>query len=66
LKSAEEITEILDSFDLTGSFRDAAELAGCSHHTVKRYVELREAGGVSDRPEPRPQLIEPNLAKVEE
>ena len=30
--------EILDAYDLTGSLRDAAELAGCSHHTVKRYV----------------------------
>lgn len=42
LKSAEEIMEILDAYDLTGSLRDAAELAGCSHHTVKRYVEARE------------------------
>ncbi len=28
LKSAEEIMEILDTYDLTGSLRDAAELAG--------------------------------------
>ena len=28
LKSAEEIMEILDAYDLTGSYRDAAELAG--------------------------------------
>ena len=34
--------EILDAYDLTGSFRDAAELAGCSHHTVKHYVDKRE------------------------
>ena len=26
--------EILEAYDLTGSLRDAAELAGCSHHTV--------------------------------
>lgn len=26
--------EILEAFDLTGSLRDAGELAGCSHHTV--------------------------------
>ena len=32
---------ILDAYDLTGSFRDAAELAGCSHHTVTRYVDGR-------------------------
>jgi molybdenum-dependent DNA-binding transcriptional regulator ModE len=36
--------EILQAFDLTGSYRDAAELAGCSHHTVARYVAAREAG----------------------
>ena len=45
--------EILDAYDLTGSFRDAAELAGCSHHTVKRYVERpasRRAAGPGRRP----------------
>jgi transposase len=66
LKSAEEIMNILDAYDLTGSFRDAGELAGCSHHTVARYVARREAGGLSDRPDARPQLIDPYLAKVEE
>ena len=34
--------EILEAYDLTGSLRDAAELAGCSHHTVARYVAARE------------------------
>ncbi len=28
--------EILEAYDLTGSARAAAELAGCSHHTVTR------------------------------
>ena len=37
--------EILEAFDLTGSLRDAAELAGCSHHTVAQYVAARERGG---------------------
>ena len=36
--------EILEAYDLTGSYRAAAELAGCDHHTVARYVQLREAG----------------------
>jgi transposase len=66
VKSAGEIMEILEAFDLTGSSRSAAELVGCSHHTVTRYVELREAGGLSDRAAPRPQLIDPFLPKVEE
>ncbi len=29
---------MLEAFDLTGSLRDAGELAGCSHHTVAAYV----------------------------
>jgi hypothetical protein len=58
--------EILAAFDLTGSFRDAAELADCSHHTVARYVAAREAGGHLDTAATRPQLIEEFLPKVEE
>ncbi len=58
--------EILEAFDLTGSLRDAAELAGCSHHTVARYVAAREAGGRLDRAAVRPQLIDEYLPKVEE
>ena len=66
LKSAEEIMEILDAYDLTGSLRDAAELAGCSHHTVARYVGAREKAGVPAAPVRRDQLIDPFLDKVEE
>ncbi len=66
MKSDEEIMEILEAFDLTESLRDAAVLAGCSHNTVAHYVALREAGGVSDLPAARPQLIDEYLAKVEE
>lgn len=44
MKSREEIMEILEAFDLTRSLRDAGELAGCSHHTVARYVELLTPG----------------------
>ena len=29
---------ILEAYDVTGSLRDAADLAGCSHHTVARCV----------------------------
>ena len=59
--------EILDAYDLTGSFRDAAELAGCSHHTVARYVADRDAGhSAGDGVAARPQLIDEFLPKVEE
>ena len=66
MKCAGEIMEILEAFDLTGSLRDAAELAGCSHHTVAAYVAAREAGGLSDRAAARPRLIDGFLPKVEE
>ncbi|HEX3825923.1 MAG TPA: IS21 family transposase [Sporichthyaceae bacterium] len=66
MKSAEEIMEMLEAFDLTGSLRDAAELAGCSHHTVGRYVRARDAGGVRDRAAARPQLADEFWPKLEE
>ena len=58
--------EILNAYDLTGSLRDAGELAGCSHHTVKHYVERRAAGGELDQAAQRPMLIDEYLPKVEE
>ena len=66
LKSAEEIMEILNAYDLTGSLRDAGELVGCSPNTVKHYVERRAAAGVLDRAVQRPLLIDEFLPKVEE
>jgi transposase len=66
VKSAEEIMNMLEAFDLTGSLRDAGELAGVSHHTVARYVAAREAGALSDRAAARSQLIDEFLPKIEE
>lgn len=67
MKSAGEAVEILEAFDLTGSLRDAARLAGCSPMTVSRYVRLREAGRLPTGPSARrDQLVDPHLAKVEE
>jgi hypothetical protein len=58
---------ILEAYDLTGSLRDAAELAGCSHHTVARHVAGRQHG----RPVPvcaqrRSPVIGGFLPKLEE
>jgi transposase len=57
LKNSEEVMEILEAFDLTGTLRGAAELAGCDHKTVAHWVHAREeAGGglpVSVRARPR-------------
>jgi hypothetical protein len=67
VKSREEIMEILEAFDLTKSFRDAGELAGCSHHTVAHWVAKRDAGRLpGDGPARRDRVIDPFLDKIEE
>jgi transposase len=67
LKTAEEVMEILEAFDLAGSLRGAAELVGCDHKTVAHWVRARdEAGGglpVSVRPRPR---VDAFAEKIEE
>ena len=65
MKSDEEIMEILEAFDLTRSFRDAGELAGCSPNTVAHWVSARDTGALA-APARRDQLIDPFLVKVEE
>ena len=57
--------QILEAFDLTGSLRAAADLAGCSHHTVARLVAERDAGGTPPRT-CRPRLVDEFLPKIEE
>jgi transposase len=67
VKSREEIMNILEAFDLTGSRRSAGELAGCSHHTVAAWVAKRDAGELPDDGcERRERIIDPFLPKVEE
>ncbi|MBV8733909.1 MAG: transposase family protein, partial [Solirubrobacterales bacterium] len=61
--------EILEAYDLTGSLRAAAALAGCDHKTVARLVAAREAagGGVSGRAaRPALVMVEPFAGKVAE
>ena len=59
--------EILEAFDLTGTLRGAAELAGCDHKTVAHWVRARdEAGGglpVAVRRRPR---VDAFAEKIEE
>jgi transposase len=68
MKTNREIMEILEAYDLTGSYRAAAQLAGCDHHTVARYVALRAAGGgVPVRlGEQRARPIDAFVPKIEE
>lgn len=58
--------EILEAFDLAGTLRGAAELAGCDHKTVAHWVRAREGGGglgVASRPRPR---VDRFAGKIEE
>ena len=66
MKSDEETMEILEAFDLTKSYRDAAELANCSPGTVAHYVAAREEGRLSASPARRAQIIDDYLDKIEE
>src|SRR5450759_3568617 len=65
VKSAEEIMNMLDAFDLTGSLRDAGELAGVSHHTAAGFCAVRESG-LAVRGVTLPMIIGECLPKVEE
>jgi len=66
MKSDEEIMEILEAFDLTQSYRDAAELAGCDHHTVAHWIDRRDRGELSSALVTRDRLIGAFTDKLEE
>lgn len=64
MKIGEEIMDVHEAFDLTGWCRPAAELAGCHHHTVKKYVQQRDAGKlILERPQ-RPKATDLNLPRI--
>jgi transposase len=67
VKRPEEAMRILEAYDLTGSLRGAAALAGCDHETVARLIEAREAagGGLPVRARRRP-LVDPFAEKIDE
>jgi transposase len=67
MKRPEEAMEILEAYDLTGTLRGAAALAGCDHKTVARLVAAREAagGGPPARSRSRP-LVDPFAEKIDE
>lgn len=66
MKDALETVKILAAYDLTKSLRGAAELTGCSHHTVKRLVADRDAGRPPGAATGRGRLIERWLPKIEQ
>ena len=67
LKTPEEVMEILEAFDATGSLRAAAELVGCDHKTVAHWVRAREqeGGGLPAPVRPRPR-VDAFAEKIEE
>ena len=68
MKSRKEVMNILEASDLTGSYCDAGELAGCPHHTVEHWVTKRNTGKLATLSEiaERRKRIDPFLAKIEE
>jgi len=66
MKSDGEIMEILAAYDLTGSLRATAELTGCSHHTVAKHVQARDAGRPIAEPAARGRVTDAFLPKIEE
>lgn len=66
MKSDGAIMEILAAYDLTGSLRAAAALAGCSHHTVAHHVAARDAGRPIAVPVDRDKVTDAFLPKIEE
>src|SRR5436189_3581810 len=67
VKRPEEAMEILEAYDLAGTLRGAAALAGCDHKTVARLVAARDAagGGAPVRARCRP-LVDPFSEKIDE
>jgi hypothetical protein len=67
VKKPEEAMQILEAYDLTGTLRGAATLAGCDHKTVARLVAAREAagGGLPGRARRRP-LVDGFAEKIDE
>jgi transposase len=64
--SEEKAMEILEAYDLTGSFRSAGALCGVDHHTVRRYVAARGAGLDPSAAFGRPNIADPFVDKVAE
>jgi len=61
-----KVVEVLEAYDLTGSFRSAAQLCGVDHHTVRRYVAARDAGVDPALAIPRRRVADPFADKVVE
>ena len=66
MKKPEEVMEILEAYDLAGTLRGAAQLAGCDHKTVAHWVAQREQGLVPKVERKRPAMETDFMRKVDE
>jgi transposase len=66
VKKPEEVMEILEAYDLAGSLRGAALLAGCDHKTVAHWVEQRDLGLVPMTERKRPVMEADYQRKIDE
>jgi hypothetical protein len=66
VKKPEEVMEILEAYDLAGSLRGAAQLAGCDHKTVAHWVAQRDLGLVPKLERKRPAMGVEYQRKVDE
>jgi hypothetical protein len=62
----EKKMEVLEAYDLTKSFRAAAQLTGVDHHTVAKTVTARALGQSLDDPEIRSKVADAFCDKVVE
>jgi transposase len=62
----EKEMEVLEAYDLTKSFRAAAQLTGVDHHTVARAVAARAVGEELDEPALRSPVAEAFVDKITE
>jgi hypothetical protein len=58
--------EILEAYDLAGSLRGAAQLAGCDHKTVAHWVRQRDLGMLPRVDRQRPAMHGQFQAKIDE
>jgi transposase len=66
VKKPEEVMEILEAYDLAGSLRGAAQLAGCDHKTVAHWVRQRDLGLLPRVDRQRPAMHGEFQAKIDE
>ena len=66
MKKPEEVMEILEAYDLAGSLRGAAQMAGCDHKTVAHWVAQRDLGLVPMVERQRPAMHGQFQLKIDE